>query len=66
MKYSNVSLKGLRGQILRCWQNGWQVANIMQICGCTKDDVRQALKAKGITLLDGEAGMRQSIEDLKD
>ena len=56
----------LRNQILRCWQNGWQVSNIMQICGCNKETVRQALRSKGITLKDGDEGMRQSINDLKD
>lgn len=56
----------LRNRIMRCWQNGWQVSNIMQICGCNKDAVRQALKSKGITLKDGEAGLRQSIADLTD
>lgn len=56
----------LRNKILRCWQNGWQVSNIMQICGCNKEAVRQALRSKGITLKDGDEGMRQSIDDLKD
>ena len=56
----------LRNQILRCWQNGWQVTNIMAICRCNKEAVRQALKSKGITLRDGEAGLRQSIADLTD
>ena len=58
--------KELRNQILRCWQNGWQVTNIMAICRCNKEAVRQALKSKGITLKDGEAGLRQSIADLTD
>ena len=58
--------KELRNQILRCWQNGWQVSNIMQICRCNKEAVRQALRSKGITLKDGEAGLRQSIADLTD
>ena len=56
----------LRNQILRCWQNGWQVTNIMAICRCNKEAVRQALKSKGITLKDDEAGLRQSIADLTD
>lgn len=56
----------LRNQILRCWQNGWQVTNIMAICRCNKEAVRQALRSKGITLKDGEAGLRQSIADLTD
>ena len=56
----------LRNRILRCWTNGWQVSNIMQMCECNKDAVRQALKSKGITLKDGEAGLRQSIADLTD
>lgn len=56
----------LRNRILRCWQNGWQVSNIMQICRCNKEAVRQALKSKGITLKDGEAGLKQSIADLTD
>ena len=56
----------LRNQILRCWNNGWQVTNIMAICRCNKEAVRQALKSKGITLKDGEAGLRQSIADLTD
>jgi hypothetical protein len=38
----------------------------MSVCRCNKESVRQALRAKGITLLDGEAGLRQSIMDLKD
>ncbi len=58
--------KELRNQILRCWTNGWQVSNIMQICRCNKEAVRQALRSKGITLKDGEAGLRQSISDLTD
>lgn len=58
--------KELRNQILRCWQNGWQVTNIMAICRCNKEAVRQALKSKGITLKDDEAGLRQSIADLTD
>jgi hypothetical protein len=58
--------KELRNQILRCWTNGWQVSNIMQICRCNKEAVRQALRWKGITLKDGEAGLRQSISDLTD
>ena len=58
--------KELRNQILRCWQNGWQVTNIMAICRCNKEAVRQALRSKGITLKDGEAGLRQSIADLTD
>lgn len=56
----------LRNQVLRCWQNGWQVLNIMQICRCNKEAVRQALRSKGITLKDGDDGLRQSIDDLKD
>lgn len=56
----------LRNRILRCWTNGWQVSNIMQMCECNKDAVRQALKSKGITLKDGEAGLRQSVTDLTD
>ncbi len=55
----------LRNQILRCWKNGWQVSNIMQICFCNKEAVRQALKSKGITLKDGDAGLRQSINELE-
>lgn len=39
----------LRNQILRCWQNGWQVTNIMAVCRCNKEAVRQALRSKGIT-----------------
>ena len=58
--------KELRSQILRCWQNGWQVTNIMAVCRCNKEAVRQALRSKGITLKDGEAGLRQSIADLTD
>jgi hypothetical protein len=58
--------KELRNQILRCWQNGWQVTNIMAVCCCNKEAVRQALRSKGITLKDGDEGMRQSIDDLKD
>ena len=58
--------KELRNQILRCWNNGWQVTNIMAICRCNKEAVRQALRSKGITLKDGEAGLRQSIADLTD
>ena len=58
--------KELRNQILRCWQNGWQVTNIMAVCRCNKEAVRQALRSKGITLKDGEAGLRQSIADLTD
>ena len=56
----------LRNQVLRCWQNGWQVTNIMAICRCNKEAVRQALRSKGITLKDGEAGLRQSVTDLTD
>ena len=56
----------LMNQILRCWQNGWQVTNIMAISRCNKEAVRQALRSKGITLKDGDEGMRQSINDLKD
>ena len=55
-----------KNRILRCWQNGWQVTNIMVICRCNKEAVRQALRSKGITLKDGDEGMRQSINDLKD
>ena len=55
-----------RNRILRCWKNGWQVSNIMAICRCNKEAVRQALRSKGITLKDGDAGLRQSIEDLED
>ena len=58
--------KELRNQILRCWQNGWQVTNIMAIYRCNKEAVRQALRSKGITLKDGDDGLRQSIDDLKD
>ena len=58
--------KELRNQILRCWNNGWQVTNIMAVCRCNKEAVRQALRSKGITLKDGEAGLRQSIADLTD
>lgn len=61
----NIS-RDLRTRILRCWENGWQVCNIMKLCGCTKDDVRQALKAKGIPLKDGDEGLRQSVMDLED
>lgn len=56
----------LRNRILRCWQNGWQVTNIMAVCRCNKEAVRQALRSKGITLKDGEAGLRQSVNDLTD
>ena len=56
----------LRNQILRCWNNGWQVGNIMAVCRCNKEAVRQALRSKGITLKDGEAGLRQSVNDLTD
>lgn len=56
----------LRNRILRCFKNGWQVSNIMAICHCNKESVRQALRSKGITLKDGDAGLRQSIEDLED
>ena len=63
MDYKNTNL---RSQILRCWKNGWQVGNIMTVCHCTKEDVRQALRSKGITLKDGADGMRQSIDDLED
>ena len=56
----------LMNQILRCWQNGWQVTNIMAICRCNKEAVRQALRSKGIALKDGDEGMRQSIDNLKD
>ena len=55
-----------RNKILRCWTNGWQVGNIMTVCHCTKEAVRQALRSKGITLKDGDEGMRQSINDQKD
>ena len=58
--------KELRNQILRCWTNGWQVGNIMRICGCNKEAVRHALASKGIMLKDGEAGLRQSVNDLTD
>ena len=58
--------KELRNQILRCWNNGWQVRNIMAVCRCNKEAVRQALRSKGITLRDGEAGLRQSVNDLTD
>lgn len=58
--------KELRNQILRCWQNGWQVSNIMAICRCNKQAVRDALRSKGITLKDGDDGLRQSINDLED
>ena len=56
----------LRNQILRCWNNGWQVTNIMAVCRCNKEAVRQALRSKGITLKDGDEGLRQSIGDLTD
>ena len=55
-----------KNPILRCWQNGWQVKNIMQICRCTKDDVRQALRSRGITLKDGDEGLLQSINEQED
>lgn len=58
--------KELRSRILRCWTNGWQVSNIMWICDCNKEAVRQALRSKGITLQDDEAGLRQSVDDLTD
>jgi len=58
--------KELRNQILRCWQNGWQVSNIMAICRCNKQAVREALRSKGITLKDGDDGLRQSINDMED
>lgn len=40
----------LRNKILRCYDNGWSVENIMGICRCNKESVRQALKSKGITI----------------
>ena len=58
--------KELKNQILRCWQNGWQVSNIMAICRCNKQAVREALRSKGITLKDGDDGLRQSINDMED
>ena len=58
--------KELRNQILRCWQNGWQVSNIMAICRCNKEAVREALRSKDITLKDGDDGLRQSINDMED